>query len=106
MPKIGIIRCDAYTDTCAGFKCFPALRERTGTFTAYGEVLEIVGFDTCGGCDRNKSDKVVARARRLKEKGAEAIHLGNCLTAVCPWTDLFADSIAQQVALPVVRGTH
>ena len=106
MPKIAIIRCDDYADTCAGFKCFPALRERTGAFAAYEGGLETVGFDTCGGCDRNKADKIVARARRLKEKGAEAIHLGNCLTSVCPWTDLFAESIARQVALPVVRGTH
>jgi predicted metal-binding protein len=106
MVKIGIIRCDDYADSCAGFKCFPALREGTGAFAAYGEGREIVGFDTCGGCDRNKAEKIVARARRLKEKGAEAIHLGNCLTAACPWTDLFVDSIAEQVALPVVRGTH
>jgi hypothetical protein len=36
MPKIAIIRCDDYADPCAGFNCFPALRERTGAFTAYG----------------------------------------------------------------------
>ncbi len=100
MPKIGIIRCDAYTSTCAGDKCFPATRERTGAFTASPDAVELVGFDTCGGCDRHKADKIVARAHRLKEKGAEAIHLGNCLTAVCPGADLFAASIGQQVALP------
>jgi hypothetical protein len=30
MPKVAIIRCDDSADACAGFKCFPALRERTG----------------------------------------------------------------------------
>ena len=106
MPKLGIIRCDAYTDKCAGYKCFPAVRERAAAFAAYPGPVELVGFDTCGGCDRNQTDKIVARAQRLKEKGAEVIHLGNCLKSVCPWTDLFATSIAQQVGLPVVRGTH
>ena len=106
MPKIGIIRCDAYTDKCAGYKCFPAVRERAAAFAAYPGPVELVGFDTCGGCDRNQADKIVARAQRLKEKGAEVIHLGNCLKSVCPWRDLFATSIGQKVSLPVVRGTH
>jgi len=106
VSKIGIIRCDTHADTCAGFKCFPAMREHTGAFAAYREPVEIVGFDSCGGCDRNQADKIVARARRLKERGAEAIHLGNCLTNVCPWAELFAESVAREVGLPVVRGTH
>jgi predicted metal-binding protein len=106
MAKIGIIRCDARADTCAGFSCFLAVREHTGAFSAYGDTVEIIGFDTCGGCDRSKADKITSRAGRLKEKGADVIHFGKCLISVCPWTDLFADSISQQIKIPVVRGTH
>jgi hypothetical protein len=52
------------------------------------------------------ADKIVARARRLMEKGAKAIHRGNCLTTAGPWADRFAESIARQVAPPVVHGTQ
>lgn len=103
MPKVGIVRCDAYADKCAGYKCFPATRDRAAAFAAYPAP---VGFDTCGGCDRNPATKIVARAQRLKERGAEAIDFSKCLVSVCPWSDLFATSIREQVGIPVVRGTH
>jgi len=106
MTKIGIIRCDERADTCAGFNCFSAVRDRTGAFSTYSDHIEIIGLDTCGGCDRNKADKITARAGRLKEKGAEVIHFGKCLISVCPWTNLFADTIEQQIKITVVRGTH
>jgi predicted metal-binding protein len=105
MTKVGIIRCDAHSDDCAGYSCFPAVRNRTGAFAAYDGV-ELVGFDTCGGCARNKADRTVARAARLKAKGAEVIHLGNCLTSACPWKDLLAESIAREAQIQVVLGTH
>lgn len=106
MTKIGIIRCDARADTCAGFNCFSAIREHSAMFSAYSDPVEIIGLDTCGGCDSNKTDKITARAGRLKEKGAEVIHLGRCLISLCPWTDMFANSIEQQIKIHVVRGTH
>jgi predicted metal-binding protein len=106
MTRVGIIRCDAHSESCAGFKCFPALRNHSGAFAPYEGEVELVGFDTCGGCARGKADKVVAKAMRLKEKGAEVIHLGNCLTGACPWTNLFVESISEQAGIPVVLTTH
>ena len=47
--KLGIIICDRY-NSCAGGKCFRALRDREGAFAAYrGSEVELVGFTTCGG---------------------------------------------------------
>ena len=52
--KIGIIRCDEHSVSCAGYSCFPAVRDRTGAFEEYNAV-ELIGFDTCGGCGRGKA---------------------------------------------------
>ncbi len=103
--KIGIIRCEEHSNDCAGYSCFPAIRNRTGQFEGYDSV-ELVGFDNCGGCGRNKADKIVARALRLKEKGAEAIHLGNCLIGACPFQDIYKDALKEQVGLPIIERTH
>ena len=105
MTKIGIIRCNEHSDVCAGYNCFPAIRNKTGQMAGY-DTVELVGFDTCGGCGRNKADKIVARARRLKEKGAEIIHLGNCLVNACPWKDLCTRALRDEIGLPVMEKTH
>jgi predicted metal-binding protein len=105
VAKVGIIRCQEQSNNCAGFSCFPAIRDKTGGFEGY-DTVELVGFDTCGGCGRNKADKIVAKAKRLKEKGAEVIHLGSCLVMACPTKDLYVNSIREQVQIPVVEKTH
>ena len=103
--KIGIIRCDSHSADCAGFNCFPAMRNKTGQFQRY-DAIELVGFDTCGGCDRGKSDRILSKAERLKDKGAEVIHLGNCLVGSCPVDELYIKDIADKAYIEVVRGTH
>ena len=103
--KVGIIRCDEYSERCAGYACFPAMRERTGAFETYDSV-ELIGFDTCGGCGMGKPDKIVAKAARLKDRGAEVIHLGNCLAGICPFKDLYGNSIEKEIEIPVRFGTH
>ena len=103
--KIGIIRCDEHSNNCAGYGCFPAIQEKSGEFKNY-DVVELVGFDTCGGCGRGKADKIVAKGQKLKEKGAEVIHLGNCLAGPCPSVDLYESALKKELGLPVVRGTH
>ena len=105
VKKIGIIRCDSHSENCAGFNCFPALRNKTGQFENYDEV-ELVGFDTCGGCDRGKSEKIVSKAQRLKEKGAEVIHLGNCLIGSCPVGEQYVQAIEENVTIDVIQKTH
>lgn len=105
MTRIGIIRCQEQSNNCAGWSCFPAMRDKKGSFEAY-DSIELVGFDTCGGCGRNKADKIVARALRLKEKGAEVIHLGTCLVGGCPFKDMYLGELKQKVQVPIVERTH
>lgn len=106
MHRVGIIRCAAYSDKCAGYKCFPAVRDKTGPIAEYFGEVQLVGFDTCGGCARNETGKLVERATRLRDRGAEVIHLGNCLVGACPWTELFRDAIEKEIGLPVVLNAH
>lgn len=106
MSKIGIIRCEAHSEKCAGWNCFPAIRGKTGKFAAYADDVLLIGFDTCGGCARNDSAKIVGRATRLRERGAEVIHLANCLANACPWVSQNSEAIAQATGLPVVLRTH
>ena len=103
--KVGIIRCDEHSNNCAGFGCFPAIRDKTGKFEGY-DVVELVGFDTCGGCGRGKADKIVAKGQRLKERGAEVIHLGNCLVGPCPYVDMYESELKDKVGIEIVRQTH
>jgi len=105
MTKVGIIRCQEQSDDCAGWGWFPALRNKTGAFATCDSV-ELIGFDTRGGCGRSKADKIVAKAKRLKEKGASVIHLGYCLLAACPDNDLHIMSLQEQVGIPIVEKTH
>lgn len=106
MTKVGIIRCAVRAEECAGYKCLPAVREKTGAFTEYDDELELVGLDSCGGCALKGPSKTVERAVRLQKLGAEVIHIGNCLVTNCPWLDLFRESIARETGLPVALRTH
>lgn len=106
MTKIGIIRCEIRAQECAGYKCLPAVRNRTAAMAQYEDELELVGYDTCGGCVLKDPGKTVERAVRLKAMGAEVIHLGNCLDTFCPWRDLFQTSITEATGLPVRLRVH
>ncbi len=103
--KIGIIRCDEQSNRCAGYSCFTAVRNKTGEFAEYDDI-ELVGFDDCGGCGRGKADKIVTRALRFKERGAEAIHLTNCLIGPCPSKELYEKALLEETGLPIIKGTH
>jgi predicted metal-binding protein len=103
--KIGIIRCQENSERCPGPHCFQAIREKSGEFKRYDSV-ELIGFDTCGGCGRNEANKIVTRALRLKQLGAEVIHLGVCMIYACPFREIYEKGIIEKVGLPVVRGTH
>jgi predicted metal-binding protein len=105
VTKIGIIRCDTHSENCAGFHCFPAIKNKSGQMEQYDEI-ELVGFDTCGGCGRGKADKIVAKAMRLKERGAEVIHVGNCIIGSCPSKELYLTALRAEVGLPIVEKTH
>jgi len=104
--KIGIIICDRYR-SCAGGKCFRALRNREGAFRVYeGKELEIVGYATCGGCPGGNVEYAPAE---LKKNGAETIHFATGLLVgypPCPYIQYFKDYVETRFALDVVLGTH
>ena len=102
--KIAIIRCDENSERCAGWNCFPAMANKTGKFEGYDKI-ELVGFDTCGGCGHGKPDKIVAKAKVLVKHGAEVIHLGNCVTD-CPNKDVYITALKKRIKVPIIERTH
>jgi predicted metal-binding protein len=107
MKKIGIIICARYRD-CGGGKCFRAMRERHGGFSAYPpeEPVEIVGYSSCGGCPGGNVEYVPAE---FLKNGCDVIHLATGLVVgypPCPRIRQFKAFIEAQYGLPVVVGTH
>jgi predicted metal-binding protein len=105
--RIGIIICERYGD-CAGGKCFRAMRERVGGFSAYpaSEPLELVGYASCGGCP---GGNIEYAPEEMVKNGAEAIHLATGFVVgypPCPWLDYFTQFIERRFGVPVVVGTH
>jgi len=104
--KIGIIICDRYR-SCAGGKCFRALRDREGAFEAYeGEEVELVGFTSCGGCP---GGNIEYAPEEMKKNGAEVIHLATGMVVgypPCPRLEFFEQMIPEKFGLRVVIGTH
>jgi predicted metal-binding protein len=105
VTKIGIIRCDENSSECAGWNCFPAIENKTGKFEEY-DTIELIGFDTCGGCGHGKPDKILKQARRLVKRGAEVIHLGNCLAGDCPSKDVYISTLRKRIKVPIMERTH
>ena len=107
MKRIGIIICGRY-QSCGGGKCFRALRERVGAFSAYPkeEVVEIAGYSYCGGCPGGNIESVPAE---MKKNGVETIHLATGLIVgypPCSRIRQFKEYIETAHRIPVVVGTH
>ncbi|MGE0089695.1 MAG: CGGC domain-containing protein [Bacteroidales bacterium] len=107
ITKIGIIICDRY-HTCAGGKCFRAMKNREGAFSIYpeDEELELVGYTTCDGCPGGNIE--YAPAEMIKN-GAEVVHLATGLIVgypPCPRIEQFKSFIETNYKLKVVYGTH
>jgi len=105
--KIGIIICDRY-HTCAGGKCFRAMKNREGAFSIYrrDEDLEIVGYTTCGSCP---GGNIEYTPEEMIKNGAEVIHLATGLIVgypPCPRIEQFKEFIEEKYKIKVVYGTH
>jgi predicted metal-binding protein len=111
MTKIGIIRCQELATApgprrCAGWNCFPTIRDKKKYMDVY-DTIELVGFDTCGGCPGGtRFNKIIERGQKLKEKGAEVIHLSTCMVLFCPNKDKFAEVLKKETGLPIKEKTH
>lgn len=104
--KVGIIICDRYR-TCAGGKCFKALKNRAGAFSVYkGREVELVGYATCGGCPGGNVEYCVGE---MKKNGVEIVHLATGMVVgypPCPYIDFFCSFIRQKYGVSVIIGTH
>jgi predicted metal-binding protein len=104
--RIGIIICDRYR-TCAGGKCFRALKDREGAFSIYkNQDVEVVGFTTCEGCP---GGNIEYAPEEMKKNGAQVIHLATGFVVgypPCPSIPHFCDFIKEQYDMEVVIGTH
>ena len=104
--KIGIIICNRYR-TCAGGKCFRALRNREGAFSIYdGKEVEIVGYTSCNGCP---GGNIEYAPEEMLKNGAQIIHLATGLVVgypPCRSINSFSSFISRRYGLKVVVGTH
>jgi predicted metal-binding protein len=112
MTKIGIIRCQESAmspdmkDRCAGWGCLAEARKRTAYFDEYDEV-ELIGFDTCGGCPgKGNTKKITDIGKNFKEHGVEVIHLSSCIAGFCPNKNLFIKALSDETGLPIRERTH
>jgi predicted metal-binding protein len=85
-----------------------AIRDRDGSFSQYpkNELIEVVGFISCGGCPGERLEYSPAD---MKKYGAEVIHLATGYLAgypACPYLEDHIKYIENYVGLPVVVGTH
>ncbi len=104
--KIGIITCGRYM-TCAGGKCFRAIRNREGAFDIYKDMdIELVGYASCGGCPGGNIEYAPGE---MKNNGAEVIHFCTGMLVgfpPCIYIDYFTKYIRNRFKLKVVVGTH
>lgn len=104
--KIGIIICDRYK-SCAGGKCFRAMKERAGAFDIYKDrEIELIGYTTCGGYP---GGNIEYAPEELKKNGAEVIHFATGMVVgypPCPYIDHFKNFIETKYGIKVIVGTH
>jgi predicted metal-binding protein len=105
VKNIGIINCHDVSRRCSSSGCLKALHDRTGAFARYtDEELRIVSFVHCNGCGDGAVERVVARARRMREVGVDVIHLSTCVQSRCPEYGAFLAALGGESE--VVGATH
>lgn len=109
--KIGLIRCAQTEDMCPGTTCFKVMREKKLAFEGIAEEIEIIGFNTCGGCPGKKA---VTRAAEMVKRGADTIVLASCITRgnpisfPCPHREKIKEAIINKVGdkIKIIDYTH
>src|SRR5450756_1788969 len=96
--RVGMIMCNRY-HTCAGGKCFRAMKNREGAFSIYaGKEVELVGCTTCGGCPGGNIEYAPAE---MKKNGVTVIHLATGMLVgypPCTRIDYFRRFILEPVS--------
>lgn len=109
--KVGIIRCQQTEDICPGSTDFAVAKNNKGVFEQFSEPVEIIGFNSCGGCPGKRS---VARAQEMANRGAEAIVLASCITKgnpigfPCPHKDNIINALKKRLGdqVQILDWTH
>jgi len=98
--KVGLIRCMQTEDMCPGTADFKYIREKKGAFKGAEGEIEIIGFNSCGGCPGKKA---VTRAAEMVKRGADTIVLCSCITRgnpagfPCPHEQLIKEALAKKL---------
>jgi predicted metal-binding protein len=103
--KIGILRCDFRFAECGGDNCLRAIGNKAGVYSRYDKI-ELVAFESCGGCTMGSPDKIVKAAKNLKDKGVEVIHLCNFVVGYCPSKKVYLKTLRKEVGIPIVEESH
>lgn len=105
--KIGIIICDRYR-SCAGGKCFRAMKSREGAFSVYDkdDEIEISAYTSCGGCP---GGNIEYAPEEMLKNGVEIVHFATGFLVgypPCPYIQQFRNFIKDKYGLKVIIGTH
>lgn len=111
--KVGIIRCAMTQEYCPGTSDFKAIREKTGVFEGTQEDIELIGFNSCGGCPGKVAP---LRAREMVRRGADTIVFASCiqmgspkkLDYACPFNKKMREIVANEVGenIRILDWTH
>jgi predicted metal-binding protein len=112
MARIGILNCSNASQElgCAMSACLADWRKKKGGFSKYedGERIDLIGVINCPGCPTlTGTDKLMQRIQGLTAFRLDALHLSNCIVALCPFKMKYIDAIKQSYPeLTVIEGTH
>jgi len=109
--KAGIIRCLQTEDMCPGTTDFKVMREKKCAFENVEDEIEVIGFNTCGGCPGKRA---VTRAAEMVKRGADTIVLASCMTRgnpigfPCPHAQAIKEAIAKKLgeSIKIIDYTH
>lgn len=98
-------------DMCPGTTDFKVMKTKKCAFEGVEEEIEIIGFNTCGGCPGKKA---VTRATEMVKRGADTIVLASCITRgnpigfACPYAEKMKEAIVKALGdrVTIIDYTH
>lgn len=110
--KLGIITCSNATQEmdCCSVSCLRDFNLRLGGFKNYPaeQPLRLVGIISCAGCPtRVYPEKILRKVDSLVRFGVTSLHFANCLSAFCPFVNVYHQVINKEYTdLELVGCTH
>lgn len=105
--KIAIGICERLNGRCSSMGCFRAYNNKDKHFERYKDIeTELIAYFSCSICSTDSKDNITKIADKLKESGAEVVHLGAC--AVKCKADKLEEikEVFTSIGMAVVEGTH